>query len=975
MAFRREGGKQWQDEALCRLSWPLWRQILVPMFLILCFLILMVGLEGFCSQASFSPTMNYQMVKKIVDPCPKDVCVPVLVRIPKELGSQSAGSKALPINCSTSLDYKFGARCPKGLKKDVIQELEQYFSGLGIGSGSTNFEHWPDSVAARWMNLNRNKSPYELGVLSWNTNGRLNLRGCRESLLRRWSTKGFVDLGLIQEHFKKECTPLFNLFGPAWWNLSSGAMGESRGRRSGGCAIFGQPCLVTDHGFEEKGGRICGLFTSDGLFLSVYFPTKGSNQSMEGYRESYTKFVDDLINVVEGSIAGHPVAWIVCGSDLNAHFEGCGIPPRRKDDYAAKQVRRFMLRFKLVSLSLEMSPNRFTCMNSRGNASCIDTFLISKTLYDSGAVTMFEVLDFFEHGSDHSPVYVRLKVHPSWKSSSKLPRRRILKSSGFKSLRKRLSEDSRTKQNLIMKIQRAFLHVEWSKAKTRKDINNLWCLWLRSYESLVEEIIGTRLARVSSWGRKFDTNIRNLCKKASIARSWFVETKRERGDVDMFFVRWKQSREAYIEAWEKAERDWNQECVERAVAEGDISVWRLLSNNWKKASRSLVNDEGCILTDPVLIESELLKFHRSSNNENSSVPPGAFDAVKWKEPFRKGDEVLEIPDQLVANCIMALKNSAGPDNMSPKVIKLIFGSYDRVNPVGELIRAVARTRVFPDGGKIARQIFCWKGVGMRNKLKNCRTITMSNVLLKLAESCIKNAALEFWKSTGFPRAYWGHFFGAPESIYIWQSTVERYARLNMNPETALTDVSRAFDRVHHGLFKRKLVDLGLPRQLIELIIEFISDIKVCLCWGESRTDLVDRGNTGVPQGSMEGMWNFGVYSDNILDEISASVEGISLGNETIRAVVYADDISPINSTPALTNLALKAVSKAGTFNAYKFKPSKYKIIGSTASNRTEYTLGDRTIQRAESGLLLGTVIDQRGIDVEQHIRRRATMVW
>ena len=76
--------------------------------------------------------------------------------------------------------------------------------------------------------------------------------------------KGFVDVGLIQEHFKKTGAPLFDLFGPSWWNVSSGAVGESMGRRSGGCAIFGQPSLQTCQGLQHKSGRICGLFTQGG---------------------------------------------------------------------------------------------------------------------------------------------------------------------------------------------------------------------------------------------------------------------------------------------------------------------------------------------------------------------------------------------------------------------------------------------------------------------------------------------------------------------------------------------------------------------------------------------------------------------------------------------------------------------------------------------------------------------------------------
>ena len=133
--------------------------------------------------------------------------------------------------------------------------------------------------------------------------------------------KGFVDIGLIQEHFKEAGTPLFDLFGPSWWNLSSGAIGEARGRRSGGCAIFGQPGLEVGKGFQHEGGRICGIFVFGGLILCLYFPAKGPKQSIVQYRESFATF-DDLIKVVDETILDCKVSWIACGADLNAHFLG-----------------------------------------------------------------------------------------------------------------------------------------------------------------------------------------------------------------------------------------------------------------------------------------------------------------------------------------------------------------------------------------------------------------------------------------------------------------------------------------------------------------------------------------------------------------------------------------------------------------------------------------------------------------------------
>ena len=169
----------------------------------------------------------------------------------------------------------------------------------------------------------------------------------------------------------------------------------------------------------------------------------------------------------------HPVSWIACGTDTNAHFKGTGIPPRRNDDFAAKQVRRFMKNFNLVSLSEIMCPGQFTYLNSRGGISCLDTFLVSSWLYDQHCVIMYEVIDFLEHGSDHCPVYVRLRVHPKWSGRIRPMTRPILKTSGLKSLYLKMSSVS-TRTNIVNRIKSYFSTLDWNSASSREDMNRLW---------------------------------------------------------------------------------------------------------------------------------------------------------------------------------------------------------------------------------------------------------------------------------------------------------------------------------------------------------------------------------------------------------------------------------------------------------------------------------------------------------------------
>ena len=169
-------------------------------------------------------------------------------------------------------------------------------------------------------------------------------------------------------------------------------------------------------------------------------------------------------------------------------------------------------------------PDHITFVNSRGVMSCVDIFLISRRLYLRGGVTLFEVLDFIEHGSDHCPIYLRVKLFPKWQKRFKKPARRILKSSGLKSLQKTLEVAGPARSRMIDKVLGFFSQpsLDWSSAVTRSDMNDLWCLWVRSYDLVIEKLVCTTPTGDGTWGRKFSAKVRELCKQASVAHSQFM---------------------------------------------------------------------------------------------------------------------------------------------------------------------------------------------------------------------------------------------------------------------------------------------------------------------------------------------------------------------------------------------------------------------------------------------------------------------
>ena len=216
----------------------------------------------------------------------------------------------------------------------------------------------------------------------------------------------------------------------------------------------------------------------------------------------------------------------------------------------------------------------------------------------------------------------------------------------------------------------AFETVSWSEAQNRKDMNALWSRWVEAYNTLVDKLIGTRLARESSWGRAFDRNVRALCKKASISRGWYIQSHQMDQANDAVFTRWVNDRQAFITAWEKSKRDWLAAAVTKAVKKGDIAIWRLLNGNTKKTFRPLVKECSSILTDPCLIADELSKYYLRSLIEISSVVPGEFDPVRWDEDFimkesPEGDLILKFSDALVLVKVKKMKLSTVTDAILP----------------------------------------------------------------------------------------------------------------------------------------------------------------------------------------------------------------------------------------------------------------------------------------------------------------------
>ena len=88
--------------------------------------------------------------------------------------------------------------------------------------------------------------------------------------------------------------------------------------------------------FHKTRGRLFGTYVADGLILDIYFTTKAATISINGYRIDFVSFVDEFTtSCTNRGENSQKNSWLICGTDTNAHFAGCGSPTHPKDDWAA----------------------------------------------------------------------------------------------------------------------------------------------------------------------------------------------------------------------------------------------------------------------------------------------------------------------------------------------------------------------------------------------------------------------------------------------------------------------------------------------------------------------------------------------------------------------------------------------------------------------------------------------------------------
>ena len=307
------------------------------------------------------------------------------------------------------------------------------------------------------------------------------------------------------------------------------------------------------------------------------------------------------------------------------------------------------------------------------------------------------------------------------------------------------------------------------------------------------------------------------------------------------------------------------------------------------------------------------------------------------------------------------KKSTGYDLVPAKLVKL--GACQLSTPVTYLINKSIKSSVFPKFLKYAEVTPIFKKNSKLGKT-NYRPVSVLPCLSKLFEAVLVQQLSLYFDDifspyiSGFRKKH-----SCQDVLLHYTENCKKALDNKMVYGSLLTDLSRAFDSLPHGLLIAKLHAYGVCKTSCMLILNYLSERYQRVKLGNVRSDWLEL-TKGCPQGSLFGPLAYNIFSNDLILLIQDMCDTYNYADDNSIGCGGSSENEFINKLNFVSSIMLKWFKS----NYLQANPEKFQfIIYGNICDSYVLSVGDNVSLKSETSVkLLGVTIDSK-LSFSQHI--------
>ena len=399
-----------------------------------------------------------------------------------------------------------------------------------------------------------------------------------------------------------------------------------------------------------------------------------------------------------------------------------------------------------------------------------------------------------------------------------------------------------------------------------------------------------------SWWCPTLTNLKS--QSIEIHRLWLDQGKPRNGPIQQERLR---VRALYRKALRIAQRAPKQEAWNRlhgSMASNDTDKfwksWRSLYSKNKshfspvvdgKTSKKEIANSFCQCFQKNALPNDAQKVNEMNNKFDH-----AYENLQSSHSSNCRCDSYNITLENVVDAIHSLKMGKSLDDNGISAEHILFESFSFLTELLKLFQSMLKHSFVPSQFTRGTIVPVVKdNQGNRGDLANYRGITISPIISKIFEHALKHVFRDFlttcpWQF-GFKKRN-----STTNALYCLRQTVDYYVENGSRVFCAFLDASKAFDRlIHSGLFL-KMMQNGVPKIFIDLIIYWYSNILCRVRWDNEYSAWFQM-KAGVRQGGVLSPSFYCMYGDELVKILQKLNVGCYVKKLFMAALLYADDMA------------------------------------------------------------------------------------